>query len=140
MEKSLQQKLQEELNCTGFEHTLFRYEKMLKKFNSYGFDNGTCISDVKLILENIISEVKRLNSLYDSKNLKNKFQISIEIETENGFSKKYVKVSDRITYKSETSTLFNTTDNNLLEAVRRTILEMEQEGNLNDVDYHNEIN
>lgn len=140
MEKSLQQKLQEELNCAGFEHTLFHYEKMLKEFNSYGFDNRTCISNVKLILENVISEVKRLNSLYDSKNLKNKFQISIEIETENGVSKKYVKVADTITYKSETSTLFNTTDNNLLEAVRRTILEMEQEGNLNDVDYHNEIN
>lgn len=35
MEKSLQQKLQEELNCAGFEHTLFRYEKMLKEFNSF---------------------------------------------------------------------------------------------------------
>ena len=113
---------------------------MLKDFNSYGFDDSTCISDVKSIVANIIFEVKILNSLYDSKNLKNKFQISIEIETENGVSKKYVKVADTITYKSETSTLFNTTDNNLLEAVRRTILEMEQEGNLNDVDYHNEIN
>ncbi len=65
--------------------------------------------------------------------------ITIEIETENGFSKKCVKVADTITYKSETSTLFETTDDNLLEAVRRTILEMEREGDLHDVDYQKTI-
>ncbi len=65
--------------------------------------------------------------------------ITIEIETENGFSKKCVKVGDTITYKSEISSLFDTTDNNLLEAVRRTILEMEREGDLHDVDYNTTI-
>lgn len=61
--------------------------------------------------------------------------ITIEIETENGISKKCIKVGDKITYKAETSSLFETTDNNLLENLRRTILEMERYNNLESVDY-----
>lgn len=61
--------------------------------------------------------------------------ITIEIETVENSTKRTISIGDKKIYKSETSSLFETTDNNLLENLRRTIIELERNGNLNDVDY-----
>lgn len=63
MEKSLQEKLHEEINNAGVEHTLFRYNKMLENLKLIDYDSKSVLSDIELVLENIISEVKRLDNI-----------------------------------------------------------------------------
>ena len=135
MEKSLQEKLQEEINIAGVEHTLFRYNKMLEALKSVDYDSKSVLSDIELVLENIISEVKRLDDLKD---LKDYHLIEIGIHKNKyyrqhlGKQKNYIKFKDEIIFKSEIDSnyLFGV-DSNLIESLKSIIKNLLMDDNLN---------
>jgi hypothetical protein len=61
--------------------------------------------------------------------------ITIETEKKGGTFKRILKVNDKIIYDSTFTTLFEYTDKNLLENIRRALLEIDTEDNFKDVDY-----
>lgn len=135
MEKSLQEKLQEELNNSGVEHTLFRYNKMLETLRDTNYNLKKDLSDIELVLENIISEIKRLDALKD---LKDYHLIEIGIHKNkyyrqhSGKQKNYIKFKNEIIFKSEIDSnyLFGV-DSNLIESLKLIIKDLIMNDNLN---------
>lgn len=62
-------------------------------------------------------------------------KITIEVERVNNTTNNRIVYGDKIIYKSETSSMFDIIDHNLLKIIRNLIIELDTNDNLSEVDY-----